>query len=538
MRPRGFSVGPFSVVTLVCVVLTAVAVLAASPRVGLGPRDDLTAIQAASCPPVGDDGKVSPRAGDAKVGGGKNTDWLMAKWHWDDLKGHDLTVEKWCINATPDFEPYFSLRVIQSEYKIVHGVNKDKKEHVVVLPGVPTPTPEPSPTPDMFAAGRVERPARWVGTSLRLLGLRARGLDRWPTQLLPSSEIVSYRRSRPTRSLYAIRMIEVGWLIKIGSVTMEILGIDVGKRDLHAVLLQGDRSASKSVANTPSGWAQLQTWLTNRKAHRVHACLEATGGWSENVAIALHEAGHVVSVVNPSRIRAFAQSELLRTKTDRIDAALIARFCRLHVPDPWMPPPPEIRTLQGLVRRYQSLVAMHADEENRLQAPIVALAVKESIRATLEHLDRELRRVDHEIEQLFKQYPPLSRQRDLLTSIPGIGDTSAARILGEMPNIAEFRDVKAVAAFAGLSPRHHESGSSCRSTRLAKAGNGNLRHALYWPAISAMRHNPILRRFADRLRARGKPNMTIIAAVMRKLLVLAYGVLKSGRRFDAAYAAS
>jgi hypothetical protein len=142
MRPRGISSGLFGVVTLLFVAGMAVAVLAASPRVGLGARDDLTAVQATSCPPAGDDGKVPPRAGDAKVGGGKNTDWLMAKWHWDDLKGHDLTVEKWCINPTPDFEPYFSLRVIQSEYKI---------QHVVVLPGVPTPAPSPtampSPTP-------------------------------------------------------------------------------------------------------------------------------------------------------------------------------------------------------------------------------------------------------------------------------------------------------------------------------------------------------------------------------------------------------
>lgn len=249
----------------------------------------------------------------------------------------------------------------------------------------------------------------------------------------------------------------------------------------------------------------------------------------------MHEAGHVVSLVNPSRITAFAQSEMLRTKTDQIDAALIARFCRLHAPEPWTPPAPEIRVLQGLVRRHQSLVQMRADEQNRLQAPIVAPAVKESIRVMLEHLEHEIERVNREIAQLFDQHPPLRRQRDLLTSIKGIGDTTAARILGEIPNIAEFRDVKAVAAFAGLSPRHYQSGSLRRPSQLAKTGNANLRQALYFPAISAMRFNPILRRFAERLRDRGKSEMTIIAAVMRKLLTLAYGVLKSGRSFDPAY---
>ena len=317
---------------------------------------------------------------------------------------------------------------------------------------------------------------------------------------------------------------------------LDILGIDVGKNDLHAVLIQDQKSAAKSVPNSAIGIAHLRQWLKNRKADQVHVCLEATGGWSEAVALPLHEAGHVVSIVNPARIKAFAQSELLRTKTDAVDAALIARFCRMHAPAPWTPPAPEILALQGLVRRHQSLIQMRSEEQNRLQAPIVASAVKESIEMTLEHIARELERVNREIERLFDEYPPLRRQRDLLTSIPGIGETTAARILGEMPNIAEFRDVKAVAAFAGLSPRHHQSGTMRWPSRLAKTGNAHLRQALYFPAIAAIRFNPPLSLFAARLRERGKSKMTIIAAVMRKLLTLAYGVLKSGRAFDPAYA--
>jgi transposase len=128
---------------------------------------------------------------------------------------------------------------------------------------------------------------------------------------------------------------------------VDVLGIDVGKRDLHAALLQGDRSATKSVSNSQAGIAQLKICLKNRKAESIHVCLEATGGWSEEVAIEMSEAGHTVSVVEPARIKAFAQSEMLRTKTDRIHAALIARFCRLHEPEAWTPPAPEIRMLQG-----------------------------------------------------------------------------------------------------------------------------------------------------------------------------------------------
>jgi len=316
---------------------------------------------------------------------------------------------------------------------------------------------------------------------------------------------------------------------------VDVLGIDVGKRDLHAALLQGDRAASKSVPNSHAGMEQLRMWLKNRNVEDVHVCLEATGGWSEQVAMSLIDAGCVVSIVNPARIKAFAQSELVRTKTDRVDAALIARFCRLHQPPPWTPPAPEIRILQGLVRRQHSLIDMRVEEENRRDAPMVAPAVTASIEATLEHLAGELERVAREIEQLFDDYPTLRRQRELLVSIPGIAESTAARILGEMPNITQFRDVKAVAAYAGLSPRHYQSGSIEHRSRLAKTGNAHLRRALYFPAISAMRFNPPIRAFAKRLSAREKTKMTVVAAAMRKLLALAYGVLKSDRAFDPLY---
>jgi transposase len=281
----------------------------------------------------------------------------------------------------------------------------------------------------------------------------------------------------------------------------------------------------------------LIAWLKNRKAEDVHVCLESTGGWSEVVASALHEAGYVVSIVNPSRIKAFAQSEMLRTKTDSVDAAMIARFCRLHKPEAWSPPAPEMQALQGLVRRYQSLLEIRVEEENRLGVPMLTPSVRVSLEKHIEQLTNELDRIDREIDQLFEDHPPLRKQRDLLTSIPGIGETTAARILGEMPHIAEFRDVKAVVAYAGLSPRHYQSGSIRRPSRLAKTGNRKLRCALYFPAVCALRFNPIIKSLAERLGERGKAKMSIIAAAMRKLLVLAYGVLKSGLPFDPAYIA-
>ena len=351
-------------------------------------------------------------------------------------------------------------------------------------------------------------------------------------------EIGPYLRLRSSQSLHLSEWSKriAAYAIFRSEVSLDFLGIDVGKRELHACLLQGDRSTAKSVPNSSTGIAQLQTWLKNRKAQQIHVCLEATGGWSEDVAIALADAGHIVSLVNPARIKAFAQSEMLRTKTDKIDATTIARFCRMHSPERWTAPSPEVRALQGLVRRYQNLVHMRTEEQNRLQAPIITPSVKESIEAILTDLNREIKRVEREIAELFYKQP-LRQQRDLFISIPGIGDTTAARILGEMPNITEFRNVKAVAAYAGLSPRHYESGSIRKPSSIARTGNSELRSALYFPAIIAMRFNPSIQSFAERLRQRGKPNKSIITAVMRKLLTLAYGVLKSGRSFDPAYAA-
>jgi transposase len=314
------------------------------------------------------------------------------------------------------------------------------------------------------------------------------------------------------------------------------LGIDIGKSEFHATLLIENRTSSKSFPNVKAGMTKLTSWLRSQKAGRVHACLESTGGFEEPLAIELGQKGHRVSVVNPSRIKAFAQSELLRTKTDAVDAALIARFCRAHLPDAWIPPAPETRALQALVRRYASVQDMLSMETNRLGSARVDNAVRRSLREHIAYLEAEQRRVAAEVKDLINSHAALRSQRDLIASIPGIAALTAARILGEMPNISQYRTGGAVAAFVGLSPREHQSGISRGHTRLAKTGNARLRKALYFPAMSAVRHNPILQALYQRLLAAGKPKMVALAAVMRKLIILAYGVLKSKRPFDPAYA--
>lgn len=312
-----------------------------------------------------------------------------------------------------------------------------------------------------------------------------------------------------------------------------VLGIDVGKADFHCSLLDGDRSRSNSFPNSKIGFEKLAAWLRNRKAERVHACLESTGGWSEELAAFLHERGHAVSIVNPSTIKSFGRSELSRTKTDEADAALIARYCRAMKPRLWEPPSPSQRRLQRLGRRRVALVEMRVQEVNRLQGPGID-DVLSSIEKTIAFLDREIEEIDAEIEATINDDPTLRGKRELLESITGIGERVAATLLGELPQLTEFRNGKAVAAFVGLCPREFRSGTSVAASWLSKVGNAHVRRVLYMPAITAMRWNPVLAAFAARLRANGKRPKQIIAAVMRRLIVLAYGVLKSNRPFDPA----
>lgn len=309
------------------------------------------------------------------------------------------------------------------------------------------------------------------------------------------------------------------------------LGLDVGKYKISACLLRDNKKKDKTFPNDATGHHGVVSWLEQNDAGHVHACLESTGGFSEALATVLHDAGHEVSIVNPSRIKAFGKTEMVRTKTDKVDAALIARFCAKHQPALWTPPPPKIREIQGLSRRLDALIDMRAQEANRLEAPGNVEAVKASIRQALQWLDSEIDKIQKQLHERIDDDPDLRNKRELLLSIDGIGDRTAERILGEMPQLEEFRSAKAVAAYVGLSPREWQSGTLRGRTRISKIGNSRIRGALYWPTIVAMRHNPSIRRFAQRLIAAGKPKMLVITAAMRKLVCLAYAVVRSGRAY-------
>jgi len=317
-----------------------------------------------------------------------------------------------------------------------------------------------------------------------------------------------------------------------------ILGIDIAKDKFDIALYKGKKLvATGQFDNTPAGFKKLSKWLKKKAADQVWACMESTGRYGDALALYLHQQGYPVSMVNPARIKKYAESKLQRNKTDKMDAKTIADFCRTQEPGLWMPPAPEKRKLQEMVRRLSALVKEQTRETNRLKAGIESEVVKESIEANLEFLGAQIAGLEEQIQNHIEQYPDLKRDRELLTSIKGIGDKTAAIILGELPDVDNFDKAGQVVAYAGLSPSQHTSGSSIhKKSKLTKTGNQNIKTALYFPALSAMQHNPIVKALALRLEEKGKEKMVIVGAAMRKLLQLAYGVLKSGQPFDPNYA--
>ena len=316
--------------------------------------------------------------------------------------------------------------------------------------------------------------------------------------------------------------------------TLSVLGIDISKLKFDVCLLRASGKFKHHVfSNTTAGFLQLATWLVKQKVERVHACMEATGTYSEALATYLSDAGHVVSVVNPAKIKAYAQSQLSRTKTDKADATLIAQFCHERKPPQWQPLPTELRELQALVRRLEALLEMHQMEVNRLEAGVTALSVRESLSEHIAFLNEEVKRTEKLIRDHIDQHPTLKSQQELLVSIPGIGETTAAKFLSEVLDVKLYKSARQLAAFTGLVPKLHESGSSVkRKARLSKIGVSSLRKALYFPAIAAIKYNPSIKALSVRLKERGLCPMQIIGAAMRKLVHIAYGVLKSGRPFD------
>ena len=313
------------------------------------------------------------------------------------------------------------------------------------------------------------------------------------------------------------------------------IGVDIAKKKFDVASLINGKYKHKIFTNDELGYIAFVTWflLLCGEVNPL-ICMEATGAYSLPLADFLVNQGYAVSMVNPAKIHALAKSELNRAKTDKADAKLIARYALMMQPPLWTPPPANIRALQALVRRVEHLLEMIRMETNRQETADASII--SSIDTVLATLKVELKATRKAISDLIDSDPDLKNRSDLLNTITGIGAATTAHLLVALAQHHDFSNAKQVVAFAGLAPALRESGQWRGNTHIAKNGDSALRKALYMPAMVAWKHNPLIHLFCERLKANGKNGKAIVCAAMRKLIHLAFGVLKSGKPFDPKYA--
>lgn len=315
------------------------------------------------------------------------------------------------------------------------------------------------------------------------------------------------------------------------------VGIDVSKKKLDICVATANKVKTKVFKNTPVGHDELDGWLRQRDLPKAtQVVLEATGPYSERVAIALADAGWAVSVVNPARITGFAQSELSRNKTDKADARLIARFAQKAELQLWQPPSLAVRELRALVDRLQALIDMRQQELNRLEALDQGSTtnVRDMVKDHVDWLNAQIKKIQSDIDDHIDGSPELKHDAELMESIPGIGKRASSQFLAYIGDVRRFKNAKALAAFIGVTPRQKQSGTSLNGrSSLSRAGHTAARKALFMPGMVAKRHNPAVIAMAKRLEQRGLTPQAIVGASMRKLVHLIYGVLKSGEPFKA-----
>lgn len=312
--------------------------------------------------------------------------------------------------------------------------------------------------------------------------------------------------------------------------TPVFVGIDVAKASLEIAVHE---SATRwSVPYTEAEVTALSTRLTTLAPTRV--VLEATGGLEVPLVGALAAAGLPVVVVNPRQARAFAQATGHLAKTDALDAAVLAQFAAAVQPPVRPLPDAATQRLAALVTRRRQLVDMLTAERNRLGcAPAV---LHPDLQAHIRWLERRLARVDTDLDQAIRTSPVWQAQADLLLSVPGVGPVLTRTLLAHVPELGTLAP-KPLAALVGVAPLNRDSGRA-RGRRMVAGGRAEVRAVLYMATQAAVRWNPVLRAFFQRLIAAGKLYKVAVTACMHKLLTILNALLKHQRRWEPTYAAS
>ena len=314
------------------------------------------------------------------------------------------------------------------------------------------------------------------------------------------------------------------------------LGIDVGKKELFCHLISPDTSRSERFYNTSQGIKALITWAQSHcPAQDILVCFEQTGHYGKALTKGLlNKKFNWLYIVNPQKIKAFSQRRLRRNKSDSADAKLIAQFIQSEHK--------ELRVFQmqsiaheqikELNRYIETLTQDNAQLKTKSQAtdnPVILRSLNRRIKAQ----EKDIKDLRKRINTILNNNHALAVQKQLLESIPGVGEITSHTLIAELPDISKFENARQLAAWAGLTPRHHISGTSGRTrTPITKIGSAHIRRNIFMPAMTARLSNPILKDFGDRLKGNGKTPKQVIVAIMRKLLHIIYGVLKSQTPFD------
>jgi transposase len=308
------------------------------------------------------------------------------------------------------------------------------------------------------------------------------------------------------------------------------VGIDVAKAHLD-IAVRPD-GAQWTAANDEAGISDLVERLC--PLHPALVVLEATGGREAAVAAALATAGLAVAVVNPRQVRDFARAIGQLAKTDALDAQVLARFAEVVHPAPRALPDVQAQEFAALLGRRRQLVGMRTAERQRLDT--ASPVVRAHITRHIDWLEHELAELDRLLHEQVQASPLWRAQEDLVRSVPGIGPTTAFTLLAELPELGHL-DRKAIAALVGVAPLSCESGT-WRGKRIVWGGRARVRSALYMAALSASRHNPVIRAFYQRLCAAGKPKKLALVACMHKLLTILNALLRHGTSWQAATAST
>ena len=315
---------------------------------------------------------------------------------------------------------------------------------------------------------------------------------------------------------------------------MGYLGVDVAKDLLEVAESTGTRE--RSFPNTRAGIGKMLGWMSRVFPDgELQLIVEPTSTYHQPLVRGLVAREVAYTLINPAQTAAFATVQGKRAKTDRVDARVLASLGESQQPEPTPPPQEEQEGLKAMRRHVDWLGKELQAARNRLAtasfSPWTPQEVLDSLERTIQQLEEEIKLTREAMASHQEQNPEWSRQMELLTTIPGVGEQTATLLMTEMPPVARCASAGSWAAFCGLNPEPRQSGKGYYS-RLSRKGSPRVRAGLYLPAVSALRWNPVVKALGDRLRGRGKTGRVRIVAAMHKLLRLCFGVLRSDRPFD------